>query len=98
MIDAAVKGAKRRFIKAAGHMSDKDKNIRKADEIERAFGDYKKHGRKEREKTYGKIDLEKPEQKPIGKKPLHSSEATAKSNGEKDNAKKQKKQQKKKSK
>lgn len=69
-------------------MSDKDKNIRKADEIDELLGDYKKQ-KEEREKNFGKIDLEKPEQKPIVKKPLHSLKHSEK-HGEKDNAKSKK--------
>ena len=50
-------------------MSDKAKNIKKADELDEILGDYKKQ-KEEREKNFGKIDLEKPEQKPKGKKPV----------------------------
>lgn len=76
-------------------MSDKDKNIKKADEIDELLGDYKKQ-KEEREKNFGKIDLEKPEQKPIVKKPLHSLKHSEK-HGEKDNAKSKKDSKKKKS-
>lgn len=75
-------------------MSDKDKNIKKADEIDELLGDYKKQ-KEEREKNFGKIDLEKPEQKPKGKKPLHSLKHSEK-HGEKDNAKSKKDSKKKK--
>lgn len=75
-------------------MSDKDKNIKKADEIDELLGDYKKQ-KEEREKNFGKIDLEKPEQKRIVKKPLHPLKHSEK-HGEKDNAKSKKDSKKKK--
>lgn len=62
-------------------MSEKDKNVNKADEIDELLGEYKKQ-KEEREKNFGKIDFEKPPEK---KPPryAHSSKSDGKSSGEK---------------
>lgn len=75
-------------------MSEKDKNINKADEIDELLGDYKKQ-KEEREKNFGKIDFDKPAEKPRSIKPTHSA-AKSEKVGKKDTAKSKKSGEKKK--